>query len=121
LEVSFQLVWVVVISRRAFLYFEPYVVVDPGDTPVEEREVIKDETRFREFDAQYRPGGFKAMMGAEAIKELLKRVEIAELSIELRERMTAHPECEYKPGEEQHPTQRQQQQNPMQEKQRLKP
>ena len=72
---------------EAVLYFESYVVVDPGDAPVKEREVIKDETRFRELDAQYRPSGFKAMMGAEAIKELLKRVEVTELSIELRERM----------------------------------
>ena len=72
---------------EAVLYFESYVVVDPGDAPVKEREVIKDETKFRELDTQYRPSGFKAMMGAEAIKELLKRVEIAELSIELRERM----------------------------------
>jgi DNA-directed RNA polymerase subunit beta' len=72
---------------EAVLYFESYVVVDPGDAPVKEREVIKDETKFRELDAQYRPSGFKAMMGAEAIKELLKRVEVTELSIELRERM----------------------------------
>jgi DNA-directed RNA polymerase subunit beta' len=72
---------------EAVLYFESYVVVDPGDAPVKEREVIKDETKFRELDAQFRPSGFKAMMGAEAIKELLKRVEITELSIELRERM----------------------------------
>jgi DNA-directed RNA polymerase subunit beta' len=72
---------------EAVLYFESYVVVDPGDAPVKEREVIKDENRFRELDTQYRPSGFKAMMGAEAIKELLKRVEISELSIELRERM----------------------------------
>ncbi len=72
---------------EAVLYFESYVVVDPGDAPVKEREVIKDENRFRELDQQYRPSGFKAMMGAEAIKELLKRVEINELAIELRERM----------------------------------
>jgi DNA-directed RNA polymerase subunit beta' len=72
---------------EAVLYFESYVVVDPGDAPVKEREVIKDENRFRELDQQYRPSGFKAMMGAEAIKELLKRVEVTELAIELRERM----------------------------------
>ncbi len=72
---------------EAVLYFESYVVVDPGEAPVKEREVIKDENRFRELDTQYRVSGFKAMMGAEAIKELLKRVEINELSIELRERM----------------------------------
>src|SRR5205814_9943510 len=48
---------------------------------------IKEETRFRELDQQYRASGFKAMMGAEAIKELLKRVEVDSLSGELREKM----------------------------------
>ena len=72
---------------EAVLYFESYVVIDAGDAPVKEREIIKDEARFRELDQQYRPSGFKAMMGAEAIKELLKRVEIEELSVEMREKM----------------------------------
>jgi DNA-directed RNA polymerase subunit beta' len=72
---------------ESILYFESYVVVDPGDAPVKEREVIKDENRFRELDQQYRPTGFKAMMGAEAIKELLKRVNSDELSVEMREKM----------------------------------
>ena len=72
---------------ESVLYFESYVVVDPGDAPVKDREVIKEETQFRELDQQYRATGFKAMMGAEAIKEILKRVEVEELSIELREKM----------------------------------
>ncbi len=73
---------------ESVLYFESYVVVDPGDAPgVREREIIKDEVRFRELDQQYRPTGFKAMMGAEAIKELLKHINVDELSVELRERM----------------------------------
>src|SRR3979490_2064544 len=72
---------------ESVLYFESYVVVDGGEAPVKEREVIKEETRFRELDQQYRATGFKAMMGAEAIKEILKRVEIEELSVELREKM----------------------------------
>jgi DNA-directed RNA polymerase subunit beta' len=72
---------------ESVLYFEAYVVVDPGDAPVKEREVIKEEQKFRELDQQYRPAGFKAMMGAEAIKELLKRVQIDELATELREKM----------------------------------
>jgi DNA-directed RNA polymerase subunit beta' len=72
---------------ESVLYFEAYVVVDPGDAPVKEREIIKEEQKFRELDQQYRPAGFKAMMGAEAIKELLKRVAIDELSVELREKM----------------------------------
>jgi DNA-directed RNA polymerase subunit beta' len=72
---------------ESVLYFEAYVVVEPGDAPVKEREIIKEEQRFRELDQQYRPTGFKAMMGAEAIKELLKRVEIEEISTELRQKM----------------------------------
>ena len=72
---------------ESVLYFESYVVLDPGDAPVKEAEVIKEETKFRELDQQFRATGFKAMMGAEAIKELLKRVEIEELSTELREKM----------------------------------
>ena len=72
---------------EAILYFEAYVVVDPGDSTAKEREVIKDEQKYRELDQQFRPAGFKAMMGAEAIKELLKRVEVDSLSGELREKM----------------------------------
>src|SRR5229473_1611066 len=72
---------------ESVLYFEAYVVVEPGDAPVKDHEVIKDEAKYRELDQQYRPAGFKAMMGAEAIKELLKRVEVDTLSGELREKM----------------------------------
>ncbi|MGA9206967.1 MAG: DNA-directed RNA polymerase subunit beta', partial [Terriglobales bacterium] len=72
---------------ESILYFEAYVVVDPGDAEVKEQEIIKEEARFRELDQQFRPTGFKAMMGAEAIKELLKRVEVDELSTELRDKM----------------------------------
>ena len=72
---------------ESVLYFEAYVVVEPGDAPVKEREVIKDEAKYRELDQAHRAGGFKAMMGAEAIKELLKRVEVDTMSVELREKM----------------------------------
>src|ERR1700733_7781236 len=72
---------------ESVLYFEAYVVVEPGEAPVKDREVIKDETRFRELDQEHRASGFKAMMGAEAIKELLKRVEVETMSVELREKM----------------------------------
>ena len=67
------------------LYFEKYVVVDPGEAPVKEGELLADD-RYRELRTQY-PGKFRAGMGAEAIKELLKRVDVAALSDELREKM----------------------------------
>ncbi len=72
---------------ESVLYFESYVVLDVGDAPVQEAEVIKEETKFRELDQQFRATGFKAMMGAEAIKELLKRINVDDLSTELREKM----------------------------------
>ncbi len=67
------------------LYFESYIVIDPGDAPVKERELLSDE-RFRELTRDF-PGQFVARMGAEAIKELLAAVNIEELSVDLRQRM----------------------------------
>ena len=68
------------------LYFEAFVVVDPGDgTGLSSGEVISDE-RKRQLDQEF-PGKFVAMMGAEGIKELLKKVDVEFLSEDIRERM----------------------------------
>src|SRR5690348_12911777 len=67
------------------LYFEAYVTIDPGDAPLKDRELLTEE-KFRQLQQEY-PGKFVAMMGAEAIKELLKRVDIDNLSKELRTKM----------------------------------
>ena len=68
------------------LYFEAYVVVDPGEVPnLQAAEVISDE-RKRQLEAEY-PGKFVAMMGAEGIKELLKKIDVESLSQEIRDKM----------------------------------
>src|SRR5499426_3513381 len=68
------------------LYFESYIVIDPGDVKeLKERELLTDE-RYREL-MRDNPGQFVAKMGAEAIKELLSMVNIDELAVELRRRM----------------------------------
>jgi DNA-directed RNA polymerase subunit beta' len=68
------------------LYFEAYVIVDPGEVPgLGKAEVISDE-RKRQLDQEH-PGKFVAMMGAEGIKELLKKIDVEALSLEIRERM----------------------------------
>ena len=68
------------------LYFEAYVVVDPGEVPnLGKAEVISDE-RKRALDQEF-GGKFVAMMGAEGIKELLRQIDIEALSLEIRERM----------------------------------
>jgi DNA-directed RNA polymerase subunit beta' len=72
------------------LYFEGYVVIDPLDVPgIKEREMLPEE-KYRELQKEY-PGQFTARMGAEAIKELLKRVDVEKLSEELREKMKVDP------------------------------
>src|SRR5438045_3558 len=68
------------------LYFEAYVIVDPGEaTSLSKGEVISDE-RKRQLDQEF-PGKFIAMMGAEGIKELLKKIDVEALSEDIRERM----------------------------------
>src|SRR2546423_5920175 len=68
------------------LYFEAFVVVDPGEVPgLGKAEVISDE-RKRQLDQEF-PGKFVAMMGAEGIKELLKKVDCEGLSLDIREKM----------------------------------
>ena len=57
------------------LYFEAFVIVDPGEVAdLRKGEVITDE-RKRQLDQEF-PGKFVAMMGAEGIKELLKKVDV---------------------------------------------
>ena len=66
------------------LYFEAYVVVDPGDSALRQNQLLTEE-EFRK--ALEEDGTFRAQMGAEAIKELLRAVEIEDLSVELRQKM----------------------------------
>jgi DNA-directed RNA polymerase subunit beta' len=67
------------------LYFEAFVVLNPGQAPVKEKELLTEE-KYRQLQQEY-PGKFKAGMGAESIKELLKAVNIEDLCREMREKM----------------------------------
>ncbi len=67
------------------LYFEAYVVIEPGDTEFKENQLLTEE-QYRKAREEY-GSKFRAQMGAEAIKELLKRANIEELSLELRVKM----------------------------------
>src|SRR4026208_1478805 len=53
------------------LYFEAYVVIDAGDAPLKDKEVL-NEDKYRQLMDEH-AGKFTAMMGAEAIKQLLKK------------------------------------------------
>ena len=56
------------------LYFVSYVVLDPGDTPLEKKQTISDKD-YRTYYEKY-GNTFKVGMGAEAIEELLKEVDL---------------------------------------------
>jgi DNA-directed RNA polymerase subunit beta' len=68
------------------LYFEGYVVIDPGETDLKQNQLLNEE-QFRKAKEDHGAGKFRAQMGAEAIKELLKRVNIEKLAEELRIKM----------------------------------
>src|SRR3989440_8711770 len=76
------------------LYFEAYVVVDPGETELKQNGLLNEEAhRKAREEHQHR---FKAQMGAEAIKELLKRVNVDRLAVELREKMKTETSAQKK-------------------------
>jgi len=56
------------------LYFESYIVIDPGDTPLKEKQLLTEE-EYKQAVAEYGTK-FKAGMGAEAIRELLRDVDL---------------------------------------------
>ena len=65
------------------LYFACHVVLDPGNTPLEYKQVINDREKI-EYEEQYGAGSFKTGMGAEAIRELLMAVDVEKESAELK-------------------------------------
>jgi len=64
------------------IYFASYIVIDPGNTPLTKKQLLT-EKEYREYREKY-GNAFKAGMGAEAIKELLKEIDLEQLSKELR-------------------------------------
>ncbi|MBI2870136.1 MAG: DNA-directed RNA polymerase subunit beta' [Candidatus Omnitrophica bacterium] len=59
------------------LYYEEYIVVDPGETPLRKKDLMTEDEHQKAVD-QY-GGKFKALMGAEAIKELLGEVDLEKM------------------------------------------
>jgi len=66
------------------LYYESYVMIDPGNTPYKVKELISED-QYHELaeDPSY---NFTAKMGAEAIRDMLRALELEELSQDLRSR-----------------------------------
>ena len=67
------------------LYFARYIVIDPGNTPLEKKQLLND-AEYRSAREKYEDD-FKAGMGAEAVRELLKEIDLEALSKELKEKL----------------------------------
>src|SRR6266850_5807583 len=67
------------------LYYEDYMVVDPGKTPLKDKQLLT-EMEYREAREQY-ADGFAAKMGAEAVKEVLGKVDLRKLAHELEHQL----------------------------------
>jgi len=67
------------------LYFESYVVIEPGAAELREKDLLTEE-RYRTL-IQDSPAGFKAGIGAEAIRELLRKINLSTERDVLRKKM----------------------------------
>ena len=65
------------------LYFARYVVIDPGNTPLEKKQLLTD-AEYKSAREKYEDD-FRAGMGAEAVRELLADIDLDQLSRELRD------------------------------------
>ncbi len=66
------------------LYFESYVVIDPGETDLRKFQLLTEED-YRDVCDEYDEDEFKVGIGAEAIRELLGEMELETLSAQLKE------------------------------------
>ena len=64
------------------LYFSQYIVTDPGNTPLEKKQLL-NEAQYRDYREKYEDD-FEAGMGAEAIKKLLEEIDLEKTCAELR-------------------------------------
>ena len=67
------------------IYFQDYVVTDPGTTDLTYKQVLTED-EYRQAYEKY-GSAFIAMMGAEAVRELLTQLDLVELAFELRDEL----------------------------------
>src|SRR5439155_10193838 len=72
-------------SLEKIIYFQDYVVVDPKETPLKGRQLLTEED-YRKARESY-GDTFEAGMGAEAVKKLLERLDLVDLSGNLRNQL----------------------------------
>jgi DNA-directed RNA polymerase subunit beta' len=77
------------------LYFENYIVIEPGVTPFNERQLLTEE-QYNAAVEEYGADSFTAGIGAEAIREIMTSMDLPKIAIELRQEI-AESTTELKP------------------------
>ena len=72
-------------ALRSVLYYEKYIVIDPGETGLKKMQLLSEDEYQEQLD--HYGNAFIADMGAEAIKTLLEKLNLDELAAELRAKM----------------------------------
>lgn len=75
------------VSLEKIIYYQDYVVIDPGATPLQKYQLLTEE-EYRQARGEYGEGSFHADMGAEAIRKLLTDLDLVQISRELRSELT---------------------------------
>src|SRR3954449_12053061 len=65
------------------LYFENYIVIEPGLTPLKERQLLTEDEYYKAQD-EYGNDSFTAEIGAEAVRKLLAAIDLEKLRDEIR-------------------------------------
>ncbi|MCP3919160.1 MAG: DNA-directed RNA polymerase subunit beta' [bacterium] len=82
-----NLLGVKVSNLERVIYFQDYMVIEPGDTPLEKYQLLTED-EYRQSRAKY-GAEFDADMGSEAVKKILRKLDLQGLSDELREELIA--------------------------------
>ena len=70
-------------SLERILYFESYVVLEPGLTPLADRQLLSED-EYLKAQEEYGADSFTATIGAEAIREMLKALDLDKMQADLR-------------------------------------
>ncbi|MDH8679917.1 DNA-directed RNA polymerase subunit beta' [Fusibacter bizertensis] len=72
-------------SLEKVLYFASYIVIEPGETSLEHKQLLT-ESEYSQYREKY-GNTFRAMMGAEAVKEILQQVDLDSLATDLKSQL----------------------------------
>ncbi|HUJ37296.1 MAG TPA: DNA-directed RNA polymerase subunit beta', partial [Hyphomicrobium sp.] len=75
-------------SLERVIYYENYMVTDAGKTPLEQKQLLTDN-EYRQALDEYGDDAFTAKMGAEAVRDVLKGMDLGATVAELQEQMRA--------------------------------